>query len=104
MMIDCAVMKILRSFVRGAWLDGEGARATLVNPATEEPLAEAGAGGIDWAGALDHARTVGGAALRALSFGERREPLRALSRLVHPHRDELIELSLAHGRHTPSHA
>jgi oxepin-CoA hydrolase/3-oxo-5,6-dehydrosuberyl-CoA semialdehyde dehydrogenase len=97
-------MQRLRSFVRGAWVDGQGERATLVNPATEEPLAEAGAGGIDWAAALEHARSVGGAALRRLSFAERGELLRALSRLVHAHRDALIELAIANGGNTRSDA
>src|SRR5258706_10097807 len=93
-------MKILRSYVGGRWVEGTGARATLLTPATEEPLAEAGAGGIDWAAALAHARTAGASVLSQLTFAQRGEILRALSRLVHAHRDELIALAIANGGHT----
>jgi len=57
----------LRSYVGGQWVEGKGNLQTLVNPATEEPLARAGTGGIDMAAALEHARAKGGPALRALS-------------------------------------
>jgi len=61
-------MKTLRSYLGDRWVEGSGARQTLVNPATEEPLAEASSDGLDLAAALDHARRKGGPALRALSF------------------------------------
>ena len=73
-------MKTLQSFVGGRWVDGNGARSTLVNPATEEPLAEvAAAGPSELERALAFARDRGGAALRALTFAERGELLKALS-------------------------
>jgi oxepin-CoA hydrolase/3-oxo-5,6-dehydrosuberyl-CoA semialdehyde dehydrogenase len=97
-------MKTLRSYVAGGWVEGTGAKAVLVNPTTEEPLAEASAGGIDWKTALDHARGKGGEALRALTFAERGALLRALSRLIHTHRDELIALAIANGGNTRSDA
>src|SRR4030095_2328381 len=65
----------LRSFVGGRWVEGTGALDLLLNPATEEPLARAGAGGIDRAAVLAYARDVGGPALRALTFAERGTPL-----------------------------
>jgi 3,4-dehydroadipyl-CoA semialdehyde dehydrogenase len=43
--------------------------ARLVNPSTEEPLAEASTEGLDFAAALEHARDRGGPALRAMTFG-----------------------------------
>jgi len=33
-------MKTLRSYIGGRWVEGSGAPQTLVNPATEEPLAQ----------------------------------------------------------------
>ena len=39
-----------RSYVGGRWVEGRANSQTLVNPATEEPLARAGAGGLDLAG------------------------------------------------------
>ena len=45
-------MKTLRSYIGDRWVEGSGARQTLVNPATEEPLAEASSDGLDLAAAL----------------------------------------------------
>ena len=93
----------LKSFVSGDWHDG-GNAATLFNPATEEPLAETGTAGIDFAAALDHARTVGGPALRALSFTERAEKLRGLYDALFEMREEFIELSITNGGNTRNDA
>ncbi len=96
-------MKTLRSYVAGRWHEGSGPSAILVNPATEEPLAEASAGGIDWAAALAHARRAG-ATFRELTFADRGQLLKALSKLIHAHRDELIQLAVANGGNTRSDA
>ena len=61
-------MKTVRSYLAGAWVEGTGKAQTLVNPATEEPVAEVAAGPVDWSRAVAHARTRGGEALRALTF------------------------------------
>jgi 3,4-dehydroadipyl-CoA semialdehyde dehydrogenase len=90
----------LKSYVCGAWFEGTGKPAVLVNPATEAPMAEATAEGIDHAAVLDHARTVGGPALRALTFGQRGELLMALSKALHAAREELLDLAQANGGNT----
>ena len=97
-------MKELRSYVSGQWVSGKGRAATLVNPTTEEALATASAEGVDFKGALAHARGTGGPALRAMTFAQRGEILRALSRAIHAHRDELILLAIANGGNTRSDA
>jgi oxepin-CoA hydrolase/3-oxo-5,6-dehydrosuberyl-CoA semialdehyde dehydrogenase len=94
----------LRSYVQDRWIEGRGTPATLVNPATEEPLARAGTGGIDFAAALQHARERGGPALRELTFAQRGELLRAWSKALHGARDELIRLAVANGGNTRSDA
>ncbi len=93
-------MKTVRSYVAGAWVEGGGKAQTLVNPATEEPVAEIAAQPIDWARAVAHARTRGGEALRALTFAERGQLVKALSKLIHANRDELIALAIANGGNT----
>jgi 3,4-dehydroadipyl-CoA semialdehyde dehydrogenase len=90
---------VLRSYVQGRWVEGQGALATLVNPATEEPVARTGTGGIDLAAALDHARS-GAGPLREMTFAQRGEMLRAWSKALHAHRDELIALAVANGGNT----
>src|SRR5688500_900782 len=93
-------MLTLRSYVSGAWVEGKGTLQTLVNPATEEPLARAGTGGIDMAAALAHARDKGGPALRALSFAERGALLKAMSDVIQAHRDEILDLAVKNGGNT----
>ncbi len=94
----------LRSHLEGKWVSGKGKAQTLVNPSTEDALATASTDGLDFAAALEHARRVGGPALRALGFRGRGELLRALSRAIHAHRDELIGLAIANGGNTRSDA
>jgi 3,4-dehydroadipyl-CoA semialdehyde dehydrogenase len=93
-------MKTVRSYVAGAWVEGAGKAQTLVNPATEEAIAEVAGGPIDWGRAVAHARTRGGEALRALTFAERGQLVKALSKLIHANRDELIALAIANGGNT----
>jgi oxepin-CoA hydrolase/3-oxo-5,6-dehydrosuberyl-CoA semialdehyde dehydrogenase len=94
----------LRSYVAGRWVEGQGALDTLVNPATEEPLARAGSAGIDRAAALDHARRQGGRALRALGFAQRGALLKAMSDALAAHREQLLDLAVANGGNTRSDA
>jgi 3,4-dehydroadipyl-CoA semialdehyde dehydrogenase len=97
-------METLKSYVGDAWIAGTGTKSTLVDPTTEEPLAETSTAGVDFAGAVAHARAVGGPALRALSFAQRGELLRAMSRAIHAHRDALIEIAIRNAGNTRSDA
>src|SRR5882724_11130934 len=97
-------MKILGSYLSGRWTEGSGAPQTLVNPATEEPLAQVSSDGLDLAAALEHARGEGGPALRALSFAERGALLKDMAKAIQAHRDELLELAVANGGNTRSDA
>jgi len=90
-------MQTLSSYVQGSWVDASGDLATLHDPSTEEAIAQCGTGGIDMAAVLRHAREAGGPALRALSFPERGLLLKALSKAIHEHREELIDLSIRNG-------
>jgi oxepin-CoA hydrolase/3-oxo-5,6-dehydrosuberyl-CoA semialdehyde dehydrogenase len=94
----------LRSFLGGQWVAGSGSPQTLLNPATEEPLASAASGGLDLRGALDYARTTGGSALRALTFAERGALLKAMADAIQGERDRLLELGIANGGNTRSDA
>ena len=97
-------MQDLESYLAGRWVKGAGPGQTLLNPATEEPLAAASSEGIDLAAALDHARNVGGPALRALSFAERGAVLQGMADALQEARDELIALGIANGGNTRSDA
>ncbi|HJL14515.1 MAG TPA: 3,4-dehydroadipyl-CoA semialdehyde dehydrogenase [Sandaracinaceae bacterium LLY-WYZ-13_1] len=90
-------MITLESYLRGEWVRGQGALRPLVNPTTGETVAETGTEGIDFAPAVELARTEGGPALRAMTFAERGKMLKALSKAIHGAREELIEASILNG-------
>src|SRR3989475_3173182 len=95
-----AAMKTLGSFVGGRWVEGREPFATLVNPATEEPLARTSSAGIDFGGAVEFGRSQGGPALRELTFAQRGALLGSWSKALHAKRDELIALSMENGGNT----
>jgi len=97
-------METLKSYISGAWVAGTGKMATLVNPTTEEPVAQASTEGLDLGAAVAFARAEGGTALRALTFAQRGELIRAMSRTIHANRDALIELAIKNGGNTRSDA
>jgi oxepin-CoA hydrolase/3-oxo-5,6-dehydrosuberyl-CoA semialdehyde dehydrogenase len=93
-------VRTLASHAGGQWIAASGRLETLVNPATEEALAQAGADGVDRAAALEFARTTGGPALRALTFAERGALIRGVCDAIQAHRDELIGLAMTNGGNT----
>jgi oxepin-CoA hydrolase/3-oxo-5,6-dehydrosuberyl-CoA semialdehyde dehydrogenase len=97
-------METLKSYVGGEWIAGTGQKSILVNPTTEEPLAETSTAGVDFGKAVAYARAEGGPALRALSFAQRGELLRAMSRAIHAQRDALIEIAVRNAGNTRSDA
>lgn len=86
-------MKTLRSYVRGNWHEAQGGFVTLVDPSTEEEIARASSEGIDFGAVLAHARERGGPALRAMTFAQRSQLLKDMSKVLRDNRDELLDLS-----------
>src|SRR5689334_19387166 len=97
-------MQTLRSYLGGQWQAGSGSPQVLLNPATEQPLAQAASEGIDLRAALEHARSKGGPALRALTFAERGALLKSIADALQAERDGLLELGIANGGNTRSDA
>jgi oxepin-CoA hydrolase/3-oxo-5,6-dehydrosuberyl-CoA semialdehyde dehydrogenase len=92
-------MKIqkLLNYARDGWVAGDGGLAEVMSAVTGEVIAETGSGGLDFRAMLDHARRVGGPALRALTFHERAHMLKALANAVMARKEELYELSYSTG-------
>src|SRR5271170_2172779 len=84
----------LANYVSGEWMVGSGAGEALVDPVTGEELARISSQGVDVKVALDFARVEGGAALRALSYGERAALLGKAAEVLASNRDEYFRLSL----------
>ena len=87
----------LQSFVAGRWQSGSGAPASLRDATTGEVIASVSAEGLDFAAMLEHARRVGGASLRRLTFHERAARLKALAKYLTERKDDLYRLSYATG-------
>ncbi|MGB6642080.1 MAG: 3,4-dehydroadipyl-CoA semialdehyde dehydrogenase, partial [Thermoanaerobaculia bacterium] len=85
--------KTLRSYVEGSWHEAQSGFVPLVDPSTEEEIGRASSSGLDFAAALAWARDKGGPALREMTLEERGALLKAASKALRDHRDELLELS-----------
>ncbi|MDQ1750532.1 MAG: oxepin-CoA hydrolase / 3-oxo-5,6-dehydrosuberyl-CoA semialdehyde dehydrogenase [Pseudonocardiales bacterium] len=87
----------LQSYSEGHWQDGTGEQRPLLDAATGGVVATIPTRGADTKTMLEHARTVGGPALRALTFRQRAAILKALAKHLSGHLDELIALSTRTG-------
>ncbi|MEJ8573022.1 phenylacetic acid degradation bifunctional protein PaaZ [Microbaculum marinum] len=86
----------IRSFANGAWIGPADARP-IMSAVTGEVIAEAGSGAVDFAAMAEHARTVGGPALRGMTFHERAGKLKELAQYLNERREELYALSFLTG-------
>jgi len=68
----------LANYVQGKWVEGAGDGAALFNAVTGEKIGEATTKGIDFKAIMEYARTVGGHALRKMTFHERALMLKSL--------------------------
>jgi phenylacetic acid degradation protein PaaN len=92
-------MKQVRSHLAGAWHEGQGDPIALLDPSTEEVLGQVRP--VDGlAEAMAFGRETGGKNLRAMPLQARREMLGALAKLLHGHREELLDLSMTSGGNT----
>ena len=83
----------LASLAMDHWVEGEGDGTLLTSAVTGEPVAHLTSDGLDFAAILDHARSVGGANLRRLTFHERGEMLKALAKYLIERKAEFYALS-----------
>ncbi|MDB5668781.1 MAG: paaZ [Alphaproteobacteria bacterium] len=87
----------LLNYARDQWIQGAGSLVELPSALTGEVVAATGSSGIDFKAMLDHARNVGGPALRKLTFHERAHMLKALANAIMARKEELYELSYETG-------
>jgi len=72
-------MNSLGNYVTGKWIKGEGAGQTLYNAVTGEAITSASTKDLDFKAILNYGRSIGGPALRKMTFQERGRMLRALA-------------------------
>jgi oxepin-CoA hydrolase / 3-oxo-5,6-dehydrosuberyl-CoA semialdehyde dehydrogenase len=87
---------VVRSYVEGRWF-APGSGSPVYDAATGDLVAEVSSDGIDFGRALGYGRSVGGPALRELTFHQRAELAKSVGQLLREHRDELYQLSYRTG-------
>ncbi|MGZ8359821.1 MAG: phenylacetic acid degradation bifunctional protein PaaZ [Allosphingosinicella sp.] len=92
-------MKTLKllNYAADRWVAGEGALAEVHSAVSGEVVAQTGSRGLDFGGMLDHARKLGGPALRAMTFHQRAWMLKDLANAIMARKEELYELSYETG-------
>jgi oxepin-CoA hydrolase/3-oxo-5,6-dehydrosuberyl-CoA semialdehyde dehydrogenase len=87
----------LGNLVQDRWVEGDGEGKMLTSAVNGEPVAAISSKGLDFAAMLQHAKQVGGPALRKLTFHERGDMLKALAKYLDEHKKEFYALSTATG-------
>ena len=87
----------LLNYARDGWFAGEGQLAELPSAIDGAPVATTGSNGLDFGAMLTHARTVGGPALRQLTFHQRARMVKALGLAIMARKEELYELNYLTG-------
>lgn len=94
----------LPNFVEGRWIDGADDGEALVDPVLGATLARVSSAGVRYDQALQYARSVGGPALRALTYRERAALLARIAEVLTAHRDEYFRISLENSGATKTDA
>jgi oxepin-CoA hydrolase/3-oxo-5,6-dehydrosuberyl-CoA semialdehyde dehydrogenase len=88
----------LLNYAQDGWYEApSGSLAPVESAISGETIAATGSEGLDFAAMLRHARTVGGPALRRMTFHERAWLLKDLANAIMARKEELYELSYETG-------
>ncbi len=88
---------LLESYAAGQWFRADDDGTPLLDAATGEEVARISATGLDLGAMVAHARTVGGPALRELTFHQRALLLKEMAKHLSADKDEFYALSLRTG-------
>ncbi|OZD79333.1 bifunctional aldehyde dehydrogenase/enoyl-CoA hydratase [Rhodococcus sp. 05-339-2] len=88
--------RLLESYAQGTWYSATDEGTPLLSAVDGSEIARVSSSGLDVAGMVDYARTVGGSALAALTFHERAALLKQLGLTLLAGKEEFYQLS----RHT----
>jgi oxepin-CoA hydrolase/3-oxo-5,6-dehydrosuberyl-CoA semialdehyde dehydrogenase len=90
-------MMNLQNYALGEWVEGTGKKADLIHAVTGEKIGEASSGGLDFKAMAHYARTVGGPALRKLTFHQRAAMLKALAKHLMERKEAFYAISAMTG-------
>ena len=86
----------INSFVAGEWTRPDASARPIASAITGEVIAQAGQA-LDTEAMLEHARKVGGPALRAMTFHDRARMVKALALYLNDHKQALYDISFDTG-------
>jgi oxepin-CoA hydrolase/3-oxo-5,6-dehydrosuberyl-CoA semialdehyde dehydrogenase len=87
----------LLNYAQDGWYQASGGLADVQSAITGDVIATTGSQGLDFKAMLDHARDVGGPALRHMTFHERAWMLKDLANAIMARKEELYELNYQTG-------
>jgi oxepin-CoA hydrolase/3-oxo-5,6-dehydrosuberyl-CoA semialdehyde dehydrogenase len=87
----------LLNYAQDGWYAASSGLAPVESAVTGETIFATGSQGLDFRAMLDHARKVGGPALRQMTFHQRAWMLKDLANAIMARKEELYELSYATG-------
>ena len=85
----------IKSYAAGQWINVNDAACDIRSAITGEVIARAGNSNLDVDSMLDHARSVGGSNLRAMTFHQRAKMIKALALHLGKYKQELYDISFA---------
>jgi oxepin-CoA hydrolase/3-oxo-5,6-dehydrosuberyl-CoA semialdehyde dehydrogenase len=88
---------LLKSYAKDAWFASSGNTRPILSALDGSLVAQAGSDGLDFGGMTRHARCVGGAALREMTFHERAKMLKTLAEAIMADKESLYELAASTG-------
>jgi len=90
-------MNTVKNYILGNWEQGSGVEYTAHHAITGEAYAQVSSQGLDFEAILDYGRSVGGPALRKMTFQERGRMLKALALHLNSIKRQFYEVSWATG-------
>lgn len=87
----------VKNYVQGQWLAGEGVETTLYNALNGDVIGNTSSAGLDYKSVLEYGRTVGGRALRKMTFQERGRMIKALALYLLEKKESYYALSALTG-------
>lgn len=91
------MIRPLENYALGQWAKGASEGQILYHAISGDPVATASTEGLDFADMMDYARTVGGPALRKMTFQERGLMLKKLALYLLDRKEEFYQVSWATG-------
>ena len=87
----------LKNYALGKWVEGAGEGKVLYDAINGEEIAKASSSGLDFGDMMNYSRSIGGPALRKMTFTERGRMLKALALYLFERKDTFYPISYRTG-------